>query len=121
MPAAKTPRLYIDEDASNAGLLVGLRRAGIDVLSASEADNLRLSDEEQLAFATSVERTIDSFNVRDYVRLHTQWIHEGRAHAGIVLAAQGRMSIGEQVQALGRLSEPMSQQLVFLPAKSTML
>lgn len=121
MPVPKTSRFYIDEDASDADLLAALRQAGLDVLSASEANNLRLSDEDQLAFATALDRSLYSFNARDYVRIHTEWINAGRTHAGIVLAAQGRLGIGAQMQALTRVRQPLRNQIVFLSAKSTML
>jgi hypothetical protein len=45
---------------------------------------LRASDEEQLAFAADSERTLYTYNIRDYKRLAVDWANAGREHAGIL-------------------------------------
>jgi hypothetical protein len=46
---------------------------------------MRISDEDQLAYAASVGRAIFSHNIADYVKLAQDWAGAGRDHAGIIL------------------------------------
>ena len=80
-------RLYLDEDVS-ARLAIRLISDGYDVLTASQAGraNLRISDEEQLAYAASTERAIFTHNIADYSKLAQSWAAAGREHAGIILS-----------------------------------
>ena len=73
----------------------GLRRRGIDVLTAHEAGRRSFPDDEQLRFALQQGRvmvTMDS----DYIAMSAQ----GIPHAGIAYTKPGSLSIGEWVQAL---------------------
>lgn len=92
--------LYFDEDSMRSSLVEALRSRGVDVLTAGEAGMLGLSDAEHLDYATSQGRVLYSFNRSDFYRLHTQYLAEGRSHAGIILAVQQRYSIGEQMRQL---------------------
>jgi hypothetical protein len=49
-------RLYLDEDAQRTSLVRALRARRIDVLTASEAGKIGISDADQLAFAASQVR-----------------------------------------------------------------
>lgn len=111
-------RLYLDEDTTNNQLLRALRNRGADVISTVEANQLAQSDEAQLVWALNHQRVIYSFNVRDFYRLHTEWLTQGKNHAGIILGRQD-FSIGEQMKGLLRLiTSPsgidMQNKLVFL-------
>ncbi len=73
----------------------------------------------QLTFAEEAGRTIYTFNARDFVRLHREFLESGREHAGIVIIPEQRYSIGEKirrlasfVQAMG--SETMRNRIEFL-------
>lgn len=73
----------------------GLRRRGVDVLTAHEAGRHGFPDDEQLTFAAQQGRvmvTMDS----DYIALSAQ----GTPHAGIAYAKPDSLSIGEWVQSL---------------------
>jgi hypothetical protein len=74
---------------------LGLRQRGIDVLTAQEAGRCSLSDADQLAFATSEERVMVSFD-SDLLALH----QSGVAHTGIVWCPQQKYGIGMLVQLL---------------------
>ncbi len=65
-------------------------------MSAADADMLEVSDLQQLDYATSQKRVLFSFNRRDFYRLHSQYLAEGKSHQGIILAKQQGYSIGEQ-------------------------
>jgi len=58
------------------------------------------SDEQHLHYATTNERALYSFNIRDYSLLHDQWVASGQEHSGIILAFQQRYSVGEQLRRL---------------------
>jgi len=96
-------RLYVDEDAGENAVVHGLRARGIDVLTTTEAHRCGATDSEQLAFATQQGRTIYTFNVSDFARLHREWISQGIDHHGIIVLPDQRYSIGEKIRQLGRL------------------
>src|SRR2546430_1442128 len=86
------------------GLVRGLRAAGLDVLTVTEAARRSLSDYDQLLYAASVGRVLYTCNVRDFPRLHASWVGGGSHHAGIIVLAEQATSIGVQIRALLRLS-----------------
>lgn len=79
--------LYLDEQV-DVELATLLRRSDHDVLTTVEAGraNKSVSDEEQLAFATSAGRAILTHNVRDFEPLGRIWSRQGRPHAGIIVS-----------------------------------
>jgi len=111
-------RLYLDEDATNNRLLQALCNRGADVISTVEAGQLSQSDADQLAWALTNRRVIYSYNVRDFYRLHTEWLEQNRPHAGIILGRQD-WAIGDQMRGLLQLiaaksAEDMEHQVEFL-------
>jgi uncharacterized protein with PIN domain len=86
-------RYYTDEHVAKA-VIRGLRRRGVDVLTAPEADMLGASDEAHLRFAAENGRVLFTQD-DDFTRLSAQ----GLNHAGIVYAHQ-RKSIGTIVSGL---------------------
>jgi hypothetical protein len=112
--------LYLDEDATNNRLLQALRNRAADVISTVEAGQLSHSDADQLEWAFTNRRVIYSFNVKDFYRLHTECLEQGRSHAGIILGKQD-YAIGEQLRGLLQLmaaksAEEMKNQVEFLGA-----
>lgn len=112
-------RLYIDEDAMHTGLIDGLRARNIDVLTVVEANFTGRDDDVQLAFAAGQQRSMYSFNVGDFCRLHTEYMQSGRSHGGIILVPRQRYGVGEQLRRLFDLvdatpAEQMNDALVFL-------
>mgnify|MGYP001580413307 CR=1 FL=1 len=93
-------RLYVDEDASESAVVLGLRARGVDLVTTFEVGRLGTSDESQLAFAAEDGRAIYTFNARDFVRLHREILESGREHAGIVIIPEQRYSIGEKIRRL---------------------
>ena len=78
-------------------------------------------DEDHLEYATAQGRVLYSYNVGHYFRLHTAFLREGKAHAGIILARQQHYSVGEQMRRLLKLiaalsEEEMKNRLEFLSA-----
>ena len=114
-------RLYVDENAMDQDLVPALRARGVDVLTALDARMIERTDEEHLDDATAQGRVLYSFNVRDFYHLHTAYLAEGKAHAGIILARQQRYSVGEQMRRLLKFkatksAEQMKNHVEFLSA-----
>lgn len=112
-------RLYFDADSMERAVVAGLRARGIDAISALEVGMADSSDDEQLMFARSEGRVLFSFNVSDFQRIHTQCLFRGESHAGIILAAQQRYTVGERIRRLqkliaARFAEEMHNRLEFL-------
>jgi hypothetical protein len=84
---------YMDEHVPRA-VTEGLRRRGVDVLTAQEAGMRGAEDQEHVAAALRAGRTIFTQDA-DFLRLHT----DGCLHAGIIYAPQ-RTPIGAVVYGL---------------------
>ena len=109
-------RLFLDEDV-HAGLASALRRRGFDVVHAQELELKGRMDQEQLAYAVSLERSLFSFNVKDFVLLHNRWGQIGREHWGIMVTKQApfRETMRRMLRFLQRWSrEDMKNRLEFL-------
>jgi hypothetical protein len=87
-------RYFFDQHVDPA-VAAGLRRLGIDVLTAQDAGRCGLDDPDQLAFATAEGRVVVTFD-SDYIALHAA----GTSHAGIAWAPHGKHAIGYLVGAL---------------------
>jgi hypothetical protein len=112
-------RLYVDEDAAEHAVVQGLRARGVDLLTTAEADRFGSSDEEQLAFAIAQQRTVYTFDVGDFARLHNDYLDQELDHTGIILIPDQRYSIGEKIKRLAKLihsvaAEDMVNRIVFL-------
>ena len=92
--------LYLDEDAQDNDLIHALRLRGVDVVGAWDSGMRQRTDEDHLILATSQGRVLYSFNAKDFYRLHTEFLMNGKTHGGIVLAKQQNYSIGEQMRRL---------------------
>lgn len=77
-------RLYFDRHIMKR-LAVDLRGRGYDLLTTEEAGKDPASDEEQLIFATAENRSVLTFNIRDFAPLHAGWQTAARPHAGIIV------------------------------------
>ena len=94
-------RLYLDEDTINHALVTALRSRNIDTLTTQEAGRMGVSDQEQLTYATGLNRTIFTFNTRDFVQLHIDYLTNDRHHTGIIVSDQ--LHIGVIVRRLLKL------------------
>ena len=101
-------RLYIDEDAMHGAFILGLKARNVDVVTATDATMINREDDDHLMAATGLGRALYSYNGCDYQRLHGEWLAAGRSHAGIILAAQQRYSVGEEIRRIIRLISQVS-------------
>ena len=90
----KIIQFHLDENVSHA-IAEGLRRRGIDVTTTPEAGMIGLSDEEQIAFATTKERVIFTQDT-DFLRMSRTGIH----HNGIIYCQQKSRTIGDIVRGI---------------------
>lgn len=80
--------LYLDE-CMNRHLAGRLYVHGISATTALQEGTLGFDDEAQLLYATRLGRTIVSHNQKHFLRLHAQFVRDGRSHAGIMLVPNG--------------------------------
>jgi hypothetical protein len=88
---------YADEHVK-APIVEGLRRRGVDIVTAQERGQRQTDDEILLATATAENRVFLT-NDTDFLRIHGAWMAAGRSHAGIVYWPQGR-PIGEAIRRI---------------------
>jgi len=87
-------KFYLDEHIPK-GVVEGLRRRDVDVLTVQEAGRSGDSDEKQLAFAAREGRVLVTFN-DDFLRLDAT----GVPHTGIVFSQTGRVTVGDLIESL---------------------
>ena len=91
------------------------------MLTALEAGMIERDDAEHLTYAIAQGRSLFSFNVQDFYRIHADFLTEGKSHGGIILARQQVYSVGELMRRLLRLisarsAEEMENKIEFLSA-----
>ena len=96
-------RLHLDEDAEAHALVRALRDRGVDLTTTSEAGLTEIDDAAQLAWAVRESRVLFTYNAADFCRLHAETLAAGGHHAGIVIAEQQRLPVGEIVRRVLRL------------------
>lgn len=82
-----SPKLLLDEHLSHR-LAAQLRQYGFDVTSAFETGMGAATDDVLLAFAVSQQRTVLTFNHKDFAILHSHYMAEGQEHGGILLSTE---------------------------------
>lgn len=112
-------RLYFDEDAMARAVVQGLRARGIDVLTTRDAGMSEEDDDPQLEYAAAQGRVLYTFNVGHFCRLHSEYLTQGKNHAGIIVTYRQRYSIGEQIRRLLKVinskpAEEMQNDIHFL-------
>ena len=91
---AEPVRFFFDQHIQLA-VAEGLRRRGIDVLTAQDADRCGLPDQDQLVFAAAEQRVMVTFD-SDYLAFHRQGVN----HAGIAWAPFEKYGIGQLIYQL---------------------
>jgi hypothetical protein len=97
---AKKLHLHFDADTSQKAIYRVLIEMGHDVTrTPNDWMPFDATDEQQLLGATEQGRAIFTYNVPDFVELAKKYPN----HAGIILAKQKNLSIGETITALDNL------------------
>ena len=92
------------------------------MITALDAGMIEREDAEHLDYATEQGRILCSFNVGDFCRLHSEYLAQGKRHAGIILVRQQYYSVGEQMRRILRLvasrsADEMQNWVEFLRAR----
>ena len=108
--------LFIDEDV-HSRLAHALRKRGYNAIHAQELERKGRSDSDQLLFAIQQERCFFTFNVKDFVILHSKHVKNRQEHWGIIVSKQ--IPFRETISKLLRLlqhsdKETMKSRLEFL-------
>jgi predicted nuclease of predicted toxin-antitoxin system len=77
-------RFYLDEHLSGR-IAAAARKADVDAVAADELHLLGISDRAHLLIAAREGRCLVTQDRRDFLRLTTEFMQEGRPHAGILL------------------------------------
>lgn len=80
-------KLYLNENVPEA-ISKGLILRGYDALTTRKAGNSGISDLNQLKFATKENRSLVSFNVKDFSKIHLEYMEKDLKHKGIILSKQ---------------------------------
>jgi predicted nuclease of predicted toxin-antitoxin system len=80
-------RIYLDEDVRPL-LATILRERGYDAVSAVELGRLSIPDADHFEYAATNNRSLLTFNIRDFVPLATRAIEEGRHFSGLIVTEQ---------------------------------
>ncbi|MDY0170486.1 MAG: DUF5615 family PIN-like protein [Thermoguttaceae bacterium] len=113
-----TVRLLMDHHV-HRGITRGLRRRGIDVLTAEEDGRATAGDEELLQRGTELGRAVFTQD-DDFLELADHWQRTGRHFAGVIYAHQLRATVGQCVADLHLTCEAanpgeLSDTVLFLP------
>ena len=89
-----------------------LRKYGFDVLTSLEAGNAnqRIPDEEVLQFATSQNRTVLTFNRKDFFKLHKK----NDNHAGIIACTYDNQyeALADRIKLATIENEPLNKKVI---------
>jgi hypothetical protein len=112
-------RLYVDEDAMARAVVQGLRARGVDVITVLDTGMSEDDDLAQLEYATTQGRVLYTFNVGHFSQIHSEYLAQGKSHAGIIVVYRQRYSIGEQIRRLLKMitaksAEEMKDNIYFL-------
>ena len=80
-------KVILDEDI-HSGLAPALRKRGYSIIHIQELDRKGMSDREQIDYAVQQESAFFTFNVKDFVILHNEYVQNGHEHWGIIVSKQ---------------------------------
>jgi len=109
---------YMDHHVHRA-ITEGLRRRGIDVLSAFEDGHEADNDELLLVRATELDRLLFTQD-QDFLEISARWQRTFREFSGLVFAIQQRVDIGGTIEylemiALLKSAEEMRNSVEYVP------
>jgi hypothetical protein len=94
----------------------GLRKRGVDVMTAEEDGRSELDDEMLLARATQLSRIFFSLD-RDLLDIAAHWQRAGRLFSGLIYAHQLQISIGtavKDIEIIAKAAEPKDMENLVL-------
>ena len=101
-------KIYCDENIESA-IIDGLRRRGIEVISARDTGDLGGSDEFHLRRASELEAVILTHDV-DFLKIAHQWHQDGKGHKGILYAHPLDLSPGECIRMVELVTQVLTEE-----------
>jgi hypothetical protein len=89
---------FVDQHV-NGAIVTGLRRRGMDLVTAHER-GLSAADDEILLAAAANEGRLMVTNDTDFLVWHSKWQAAGRSHAGIIYWHQDKLPVGEAINRI---------------------
>lgn len=109
-------KTYLDENISFVVAAI-LRSRGFEVVTAQEAGNKGLSDDEQLNFAASQKMAILTHDRNDYEELAKEYFEAGRIHYGIIIApVRSPQIVAERLSSYYQrfTADEMTNQIIYI-------
>ena len=100
-------RLYTNESVPVA-VAEGLKRRGVEALSARDVGNLGLTDEQQLAYAQALNMVLFTHD-DDFLKIAHERLEGGQPHGGIIYVHQQKLGLGEMIRRLKVLTELLTE------------
>jgi predicted nuclease of predicted toxin-antitoxin system len=100
-------RLYTNESVPVA-IAEGLKRRGVDVVSARDAGNLGLTDEQQLAYAHAQNMVLFTHD-DDFLKIAHDLAAAGQQHSGIIYVHPQKLGIGQSIRRLKVIIELLTE------------
>ncbi len=112
--------LYMDHHV-HAAITTGLRRRGVDVLTAWDDETAQWDDARLLLRATGLGRVIFTQD-DDFLAIANHWLESGREFGGVLYAHQLGLTIGQAIRDLELIANAldpadMINQIEFIPLR----
>lgn len=101
-------KIYCDENIESA-IIEGLRRRGLEVISARDTRELGKNDEHHLKRAFQLGAVILTHDV-DFLRLAHEWKQKGKGHNGILYAHPRNLSLRECILLVELVAQVLTEE-----------
>jgi hypothetical protein len=98
-------KIHLDEDADAHALLNGLRHRGWDAILKPGAGTAAVLGRGAIGLGCRPRSRAVHLQCLRFLPLHTEFLRQGRRHAGIIIGDQQTASIGEEIRRLIKISE----------------
>jgi len=104
-------KIYTDENV-DIRIVEGLRRRGVDVLSAREKGALGINDEEHFEKAKDLKAVIFTHDPH-FIEIAERLVESDKGHYGLIFAEMHRFGLGECIRRLALYAEIiLSQEMI---------
>jgi hypothetical protein len=113
---------FLTDHHIHLAITTGLRRRGIDVLTASDIGMAEAEDDELLTRATELNRIFVSQD-QNLLRIAAEWQRDERSFTGIAFGIQEDLSIGKTIEYLELVAyaiaaEEMRNHVEYIPSNT---
>lgn len=101
-------RLYADENVDDR-IIRGLRHRGIYIVTVFDTGMSGKPDLEQLSYAAENSLVLLTSD-QDFLSLHSQWLREGKPHAGIIYYSQFHVVVGTCIWGVKVIADILTEE-----------